>query len=207
MLKLWELVPSPNNIKVRLALGYKQVPFESLEIDPFDRSDVLEVSGQELTPVAQDRGVTIVDSEAILHYLDANYRDTPRLFPELRAGRYACDAWKKRVDEELASHWFPVFRYAIKVADTLDDEALKRFKAALAVFEDELDDKEASFHEDPEMAVCDLRIVEWAVYGLPPQGLIDRCKLFEKFRAVYDCDPDDYPSITRLIERWSRGIV
>ena len=81
MLRFWELSPSPNNTKVRMALRCKQIDFEAIPVDPVNRQPVIEVSGQELTPVIEDAGIVLNDSEGILQYLDANYPDTPRLFP------------------------------------------------------------------------------------------------------------------------------
>jgi glutathione S-transferase len=74
MIRFHELAPSPNSIKVRLALRAKELEFEVVPVDPRDRSAVVAVSGQELTPVIEDKGIVLNDSEAILHYLDANYR-------------------------------------------------------------------------------------------------------------------------------------
>ena len=65
MLKFYELSPSPNNTKVRMALRYKDIEFEAISVDPSARSTMIEVSGQELTPVIEDRGVVINDSEDI----------------------------------------------------------------------------------------------------------------------------------------------
>ena len=69
-----------NNIKVRLALTYKGLPFEFKTIEPSDREEVNRVSGQFLTPTMVDGDVVLFDSGAILRYLDANYPETPKLF-------------------------------------------------------------------------------------------------------------------------------
>lgn len=81
MLKLLTLVPSPNNVKVRIALGYKGIPYEEIPQDPEDRSACLEMSGQALTPIMQDKGVSLFDSAAILRFLHSNYPG-PDLFPQ-----------------------------------------------------------------------------------------------------------------------------
>jgi glutathione S-transferase len=85
-LTLYELPPSPNNLKVRVGLGFKGLPFERsvLELDQFpgDRSGVVAVSGQPRTPVLKHGSTVIFDSGAILRYLEANFRDTPPLFSE-----------------------------------------------------------------------------------------------------------------------------
>ena len=77
---LYDLEPSPNNIKVRIALNYKGLEFDKIPVDPMDRSGVLEASGQPLTPVMLHGDTVVYDSAAILRYLDTNFRDTPPLF-------------------------------------------------------------------------------------------------------------------------------
>lgn len=83
-LTLYELPPSPNNMKARIGLGFKGLQFERsiLELDRFpgDRSGIVAVSGQPRTPVLKHGGAVIFDSGAILRYLEANFRDTPPLF-------------------------------------------------------------------------------------------------------------------------------
>ena len=69
-----------NNFKIRVALGYKDIPYEFRTISPTDRSAVIEVSGQPFTPVLVHGTVVIPDSAAILRYLDANFPATPPLF-------------------------------------------------------------------------------------------------------------------------------
>ena len=69
-----------NNFKIRVALGYKNIPYEFHTIALDDRSLVIEVSGQPFTPVLVHGDVVIPDSAAILRYLDANFRDTPQLY-------------------------------------------------------------------------------------------------------------------------------
>ncbi|MDA0667574.1 MAG: glutathione S-transferase family protein [Planctomycetota bacterium] len=80
MLKLLTIVPSPNNVKVRIALGYKGIPYQEIPQDPADRSACLDLSGQALTPVMEDKGVSLFDSAAILRFLHSNYPG-PDLFP------------------------------------------------------------------------------------------------------------------------------
>ena len=69
-----------NNIKVRVALGFKGLGYEFRVVDPGERAELFEVSGQYLTPVLLHDGKAICDSAAIMRYLEANFRETPRLF-------------------------------------------------------------------------------------------------------------------------------
>jgi glutathione S-transferase len=206
MLTFWELSPSPNNTKIRMALRYKGIEFEARSVDPVDRQAVLEVSGQELTPVIEDRGIVLNDSEAILQYLDANYPDAPRLLPRTRAGRRECDEWKKRLDEQVAAHWLPVFMYGIRRVDTLDEEARLAFRDALARLDKEIGDRD-SFKNDPEMAVCDIRAAEWATYAFPGEGLVRRVRLFESFRELFGMKKGSLPNLERFLGPWNERLA
>jgi glutathione S-transferase len=206
MLRFHELSPSPNNVKVRLALRYKAVDFEAVPVDPAQRGPVTEVSGQELTPVIEDPGVVLNDSEAILQYLDANHRDAPRLFPHHRAGRRECEVWKRSIDERVSRHWTPVFLYAIGRKETLDDEARRRFRDGLAELDAEIGDR-TSFKSDPEMAICDLRVAVWAVYALPGPDLIARVRLFHRFREHFAVEPGSLPNLERFLAPWNERLA
>ncbi|MEZ5989934.1 MAG: glutathione S-transferase family protein [Planctomycetota bacterium] len=94
-LTLFHLPPSPNNLKVALALGFKRLPFEELLVDRADRSAVVEASGQPLTPVLVHDGHVVYDSSAILRYLDANFRDTPPLFSPDRTELKDIEGWER----------------------------------------------------------------------------------------------------------------
>lgn len=100
-MQLLSLVPSPNNIKVRVALAYKGIPFEEIPQDPADRGALLEASGQALTPVLKHEGVAMFDSSAILRYLHANFPG-PALFPR------DYEAMKK------VENWEAFGRYGVK---------------------------------------------------------------------------------------------
>ena len=120
MLKLWELTPSPNNTKVRMALRFKGIDFEAVSVDPAERRPLLELTGQENTPTIQDRGIVLNDSEAILQYLDANYSESPRLFPRLKPGRRECDQWQQQLDERVSAPWLPLFLFAVLFGLSMD---------------------------------------------------------------------------------------
>lgn len=84
-----------NNFKVRVALGYKGIPFAFHRIDPADRDEVVRISGQFLTPVLVHGEVVLFDSAAILRYLEANFQHTPRLFGNDRDEQWAIEDWER----------------------------------------------------------------------------------------------------------------
>lgn len=99
-LTLYDLAPSPNNMKARIALGYKGLKYEKVSIMD-DRSEVIKVSGQPLTPVLAHDGRVIFDSAAIARYLEANFRDTPRLFSSDYDTMHAIEDWELHAKNHL----------------------------------------------------------------------------------------------------------
>ncbi len=85
-IRLFEIPPSPNNIKVRVAMNYKGIPFERIPLPrdasgkDLDRTAVIAATRQPLTPSIEHEGRTLFDSAAILRYLEANFPGTPPLF-------------------------------------------------------------------------------------------------------------------------------
>ena len=68
---LHELTGSPNNVRVRIGLGYKGLEYQRKPLEltgdfPGDRSEVVKLSGQPRLPVLQHGDTIIYDSRAIL---------------------------------------------------------------------------------------------------------------------------------------------
>lgn len=81
MRRLLEFHRSPNAVKVRVALNYKGLEFETEEMMAADREPMIEAAGWPMIPILVDGDVVMRESAAILHYLEANYRDRPSLTP------------------------------------------------------------------------------------------------------------------------------
>jgi len=147
-LTLHELPPSPNSIKIRLALGLKQIPCELRAIDPSDpaRASLVEVSGQPLAPVLVDHAAdgdrVVFDSFAIMRYLDANYRETgPRLYSADRDAIRAIEDWETYARLSLGEVIGMIFGQAfapesdpavVERANVLLQERVGRVEEALA---------------------------------------------------------------------------
>ena len=202
MLKLWELAASPNSTKVRMALRFKGIEFETIPVDPTDRTAIVRVIGQELTPAIEDKGIVLNDSEAILQYLDANYPKSPRLFPVDRAGRRLCENWRKELDEKVAKYWMPVFFHVIGQGD-LDSSALKSYQDSLGWLDELIGDKD-QFKEGEDLTICDLRVAEWATYAIPSDGFIERCPIFGKFKEIFGVNAGSYKNLERFLKPWNQ---
>jgi glutathione S-transferase len=78
--KVWRIPFSTNVERVALALAYKGIPVEWIDVDPRDRSEVERVSGQPLVPVLDDGGTILFDSPVILEHLERRVPN-PSLYP------------------------------------------------------------------------------------------------------------------------------
>jgi glutathione S-transferase len=112
--RIWRIPLSTNVERVALALGHKGRAAEWVDVDPADRSSVVEISGQGRVPVLEDDdGSVITGSTAILEHLERRFPE-PRLFPDEPLGaevRLFVDwferAWKSvagAIEEELVDH-------------------------------------------------------------------------------------------------------
>src|SRR5438128_2338876 len=80
MIRLYRIPHSTNVERVALALAHKGLAAESVRIDPADRKEVRQVSGQTLVPVLVDGDEVVADSTAILGHLEERYPQRP-LYP------------------------------------------------------------------------------------------------------------------------------
>jgi len=79
-LRVWRIPFSTNVERVALALAYKGIDVEWVDVDPRDRSEVERVSGQRLVPVLDDNGTILFDSPLILEHLERRVPE-PSLYP------------------------------------------------------------------------------------------------------------------------------
>jgi len=99
-MKLYHFEACPYCEKVRSTLKRMDVRFESIEIDPSDRSAVLALTGQELVPVLSDGDAVIHDSTRILRYLVRTYGGG-RFLPDDAHSRGLMWILEEYVDEVL----------------------------------------------------------------------------------------------------------
>ena len=124
-----------NNMKVRVALGYKGIDYTFRTVDPADRSELVRISGQHLTPVMEHGSTVLFDSAAILRYLEANFPDTPKLFGSSRDEQWAIEDHELHARAVLAGPMMEVVHTKVS-GGTVDDAMLARctsaFQAALS---------------------------------------------------------------------------
>jgi glutathione S-transferase len=158
MILLLEFHRSPNCAKVRVALNYKGIPFEMEEMSANDRTPMRETANWPLVPVIVDRQVRMRDSEAILHYLESNYRQAPSLTPaeieEVRRGEGLRDEVQPRLRPILRG----LFGQALKPPAEQDGSWIKgvgpKLEEALKPLEQRLGER--SYLTGDEMSIYDI---------------------------------------------------
>lgn len=188
-----------NNIKVRLALGYKQLPFEFCTVDPADRSRIQALSGQHLTPVLEHGGVVLFDSAAILRYLDANFRDTPRLFGESRDEQWAIEDLEFFARTRLAGPMLDVVHTKVSTGEVPEDlraDCSERFATACTQLADLL--RGRTWLHGTRLSAADISAAA-VLFRVRSGGLFDSnpgmeaCREWEDRVMSYDPGPDARP--------------
>jgi glutathione S-transferase len=199
VIELYRIPFSTNVERVALALAHKGLEVESIWVDPSDRSIVREASGQELVPVLVEDGTVVVDSTAILAYLEERYPERP-LYPEDAA---------PRAEMELFVDWFnrvwkvPPNAIEAELGRKRPDAALiaelgGRMAAALDLFERLLDGRGHLVGEDFSAADCvAFPFLKYA--ALPLAGGDD--ELFHRILRDYQPLGDTHPRLGAWIHR------
>ncbi len=167
---LWNLGPSPNNMKVRIAMNYKSIPFDTVEVDFMDeeRAGVVEVSGQPLTPVIKHGDAVVYDSRAILRYLDNNFRDTPSLFATDRPTMMELERQEHYARDAISNPVGMVFGQAFEQPPDLDvcAEASRLINEATAPYEERLQSQQ--FLAGDHLTVVDVTAAPYVSYAMVP---------------------------------------
>lgn len=183
-----------NNMKVRVALGYKGIDYEFRAIEPRDRTEILRISGQYLTPVMVHGDRVLFDSAAILRYLDATFRDTPRLFGSSHAEQWAIEDEELFARAILAGPMMEVVHHRVG-GGTVDDAMKKRcsntFAEAATALAERKGDRtwlvgDAMSAADVTAGAVMYRVRDSGMFPFPPAAeplgeWIDRVMAFDRY--------------------------
>lgn len=120
-----------NNIKVRVALGFKKIPYTFVTINPADRTDIIRLSGQHLTPLLVHGECILFDSAAILRYLEANFPRRPPLFGASLTEQWAIEDMEMFARHTLAGPMMEVIHHRVS-GGAPDTDMQRRCAAAFA---------------------------------------------------------------------------
>jgi glutathione S-transferase len=120
-----------NNMKVRVALGFKEIPYDFRTIDPADRTEIVRLSGQHLTPVMVHGDRVMFDSAAIMRYLEASFRDRPPLFGTSHREQWEIEDLELFARAILAGPMMEIVHHRV-AGGTVDDAMRARCAGAFA---------------------------------------------------------------------------
>lgn len=170
---LHEIPGSPNNVKVRIAMNYKEIPFERRPItmtppkppSEWPRQQVVESSGQPFTPTIQHDNVTMFDSSSILRYLEANFRGTRPLFSSDYNKMREIETWENFGRFEMSQCLRPMFPLALtgQVEADAIDEGNRLYEAASAKVEEQLG--KTRFLCGDDMTAADVVVAPYASFA------------------------------------------
>jgi glutathione S-transferase len=197
VLRIYRIPFSTNVERVALALAYKGVAVEWVDVDADDRTPVRRVSGQDLVPVLVEGEFVLSDSARIIAWLDAKYPDPP-LFPSEPA---------RRAEVEVFVDWFN--RVWKRPPNVLDAELSKanpdeKFVAELAaemvasrdIFEALLTGREYLFGEFGAADVIAFPFLRFARYQEENDPY-----LFHQICAEHLALDGGYPNLSAWLER------
>jgi glutathione S-transferase len=181
-----------NNIKVRVALGYKEIPYAFNKIDPADRTEILKLSGQRLTPVMVHGDRVLFDSAAILRYLEANFPGRPPLFGSSIEEQWAIEDLEFFARVTLAGPMMEVVhhrRSGGEADDAMQRRAADAWSGAVRHLAGRLGGRawlvgEAMSAADVTAAAVMYRVRSAGLFPMPPEA--ERLRVWEDRVIAYD---------------------
>lgn len=200
MRKLLEFHRSPNSVKVRVGLAFKGLDFRTEEMMAADRRPMIEAAGWPLVPILLDGDVTMRDSAAILHYLEANYRDAPSLTPGSRDAIRSAEAILVNLNPEILR-----IQWSLAPEMEKDEpdraalaEARKALVRALGRLEERLADR-AWLVED-RMSLYDVILACNLLPSRPPARFVEESRIWSFYAENVGLDGDS-PAVEGWIDR------
>jgi glutathione S-transferase len=168
LIRVYRIPFSTNVERVALAAGHKGIEIEWVDIAADDRSPVEAVSGQRLVPVLVAGPEIVVDSPAIVEWLERHTPEPP-LFPGEPARRaevrvfvaWFNNVWKRPPNLIAAEEQKPQ-RDAARIV-----ELAVRMRMAIPLFEDLLNGRDYLFGEFGAADVIAFPFLKYAVLGVP----------------------------------------
>lgn len=193
-IKLYGAALSPFVRKTRVFLAEKDIPFESVHVDPFNApEDYSNINPLRRIPAMEHDGRLLADSAVICAYLERAFPETPTLYP-VDAADYAHALWlEKYADYELAPlTTFTVFRNRVimkLMGKPSDEERIERaltekLPPHFAYLESQIEGRE--WLAGPQFSIADIAVAsQFANFAHGGEKL----------------DPQQYPSLAAHVDK------
>ena len=197
-MRIYRIPLSTNVERVALALAYKGLSAEWVDVDPADRTPVREVSGQDLVPVlVTDDGLVLHDSPRILEWLEREHPEPP-LYPRDPAPRAEAEifvGWFNRVWKRAPNRMEAELTRPAPDAE-LVEELGREVTASLDLFERLLTGREYLLGEFSIGDVIAFPFLRYALFHEPDDPHVFHAILVE--RLALD---GGYPNLRAWLER------
>jgi glutathione S-transferase len=183
MRRLLEFHRSPNSVKVRIALEFKGLEYETQEMFSADRGPIVEAGGWPLVPILVDGSVTMRDSAAILHYLEANYRDRPSLTPVSRDDILAAEALLANVGPDVRRAQWSVQPEVQKAPEERNAALIEKSRASLVESLGRLESRFAdrAWLVGDAMSIYDVILGCTLIPMRPPRAFVEQSTIYRFF--------------------------
>ncbi|WP_022928517.1 glutathione S-transferase family protein [Patulibacter americanus] len=203
-------IPDSTNVeRIALAAGHKGLTVDWVDVDPDDRRQVRELSGQDLVPVliAED-GEVITDSPRILARIEAQW-PTPPLWPADPGDAALADVFCHRFNEvwkgppnRIAALLGPVEFDRGRLGDSearavVDDTG--RLRTWLDRFEERLEGQD--FLGGDAFGICDVTAYPFLRYGVQAPTPEDTDPFHRVLHELGGFDTESHPRLTAWVTR------
>ncbi|HJR53815.1 MAG TPA: glutathione S-transferase family protein [Gemmatimonadota bacterium] len=183
MRRLLEFYRSPNSVKVRIALEFKALEYETQEMFSADRDPIVRAGGWPLVPILLDGTVAMRDSSAILHYLEANYRDAPSMTPDSRDDILAAETVLANVSPHIRRAQWSVQG---EIPKSVEEREAGRIAAARAALVEALEQLEQRLSRrewlvGERMSMYDVILACTLIPAAPPPAFVAESAIYRFF--------------------------
>ncbi|XP_020239784.1 glutathione S-transferase U9 [Cajanus cajan] len=154
---------SPFAKRVELALKHKGIPYEYVEEDLRNKSDLLLKYNpvHKKVPVLVHNGKAIAESMVILEYIDETWKDGPKLLPSDSYKRAQARFWSNFIQDQLMENSFLV----VKTDGEAQQKAINQIYEKLSLLEDGMKSYQAEGNVGVENKFGILEIVFCVLFG------------------------------------------
>jgi glutathione S-transferase len=202
MRRLLEFHRSPNSVKVRIALEFKALEYETQEMFSADRDPIVEAGGWPLVPILLDGPVAMRDSAAILHYLEANYRDAASLTPGSRDDILAADALLANLLPQVRRAQWSVQAEIPRAPEERDESRIASARSDLI---EALERLEGRFSDQEwlvggKMSMYDVILGCTLIPATPPRDFVAESAIYRFFNEHFQIE-DERPRVIAWVNR------
>eukprot|EP01084_Bolivina_argentea_P131866 232697_1 len=178
--------------RVRMALELKQIPYEYVEVDPYNKTgEWLERNPRGLVPTLYHNNQYIYESSIVLEYLDDAFPDNPyKLFPKDAYQKALCRIWIDHINKKMIKPFYQILQYQTDRKQERE-EAIKTYFNEISKLVENMDCTGPFFTGDTLGAV-DLAFIPWAT----------RTFLLEHYRDIQWADSFENKQTLERYERW-----